>query len=134
MTEHPVLSIGLCNTASSDLAIWLEPWAEEFCIPSRGELVLRVEADDEELALPQLEQTEDGLAIYAASGTRIRVVIDGIEQDSASASITPPGLGALSTREFIGVAFGGFPQARPSGQPYEVGHGWFTRVWERLIS
>jgi hypothetical protein len=104
------------NGGDAPPIIWLEPWAEEFIVPPRGEIALRVESDEPALAcLPEIDVSDRGLVAYAAGGTRIVVVIDGVEQDSGSCVLTAPGFEPLSTRGFIHTVFDKIPEARPGG-------------------
>jgi hypothetical protein len=124
-------ALSLSNAGSTDLTVWLEPWCDEFVLPRRGELTLVIEADDGRGAAPELDISEDTLTVYGAVGTRIRVQIDGVEQNSGSSDITTPDMGALSIREFVDVVFGDFPQARPGGHPAPAKDGWLRRLFGR---
>lgn len=99
------------NGATGDLMLWLEPWAEEFTIPPRAELVLSADIDEP----IDVEITGDGLVAYAGMGMRVRVEIGGVVHDSVSAELTVPDMGPLSTRGFIGTVFGDVPETRPGG-------------------
>lgn len=109
-------ALWLCNAGASSIFIWLEPWAEEFELSSRSELLIRIEGDPEEDS-PDIEQTEAGFAIYAVGGTRLRLLIDGAEQRSSSSKIEAPGTGPLSTRGLVDLLFGDLPEGRAGGQP-----------------
>jgi hypothetical protein len=123
------VSIGFCNCGPAELAVWLEPWAEEFLVAPRGEITLRVVGETVEL--PEVEATSEGVTVYAAFGSRIVVLVDGTEQDSASASISVPDLGPFNMRGFVDTVFGEFPEARPHGRPHRV--SWFRRLVRRLL-
>jgi len=121
--------IGLCNAAGKDLAVWLEPWCDEFILPPRAELSLRVESDGGADAEPLIEARPDALTIYGAGNSRIRARVDGIEQDTGSASITSPDFGPLSSRGFVDLVFGEFPEARPHGRPAPTRFPWLRRIF-----
>jgi hypothetical protein len=122
-------TISLCNAGAADLQIWLEPWCDEFVLPSRAELSLHIDAEEGVAWEPELEETEHGLTIYGAGLTRIRVSISGIEQDSGSAVLTAPDFGGLGSRGLVDVVFGNFPEARPRGAPAPKRRGWFGRLF-----
>ena len=129
--EHDnLLTIGLCNAGNEEVPVWLEPWCDEFVLPPRSELLLRVEADDGIVWEPELEITDDSLVIYGAGATRIRVLVDGIEQHTGSAILTPPAFG-MSTRAFVDVVFGDHPAARPHGRSISRTVHWFKRLFGR---
>lgn len=118
MADPPNASISLCNASGLGMRVWLEPWAQEFILPDRGEVLLECWTDD--LAsdpIPEIEVTDDVLTVYGAAGSRIAVFIDGTDQDSFSAKHTAPDTGSLTTRGFVDVVFGNFPETRPGGLP-----------------
>jgi hypothetical protein len=101
------------NAGPETLLVWLEPWAEEFEVPPRSTLALRFnsEADDTEI-----ECTADHIVVWAGPGQTARVYIDHELQESASASIPVPGGFDGSTKELLGLMFGGQPSARLGGE------------------
>lgn len=123
-------AIGLSNARDADLLIWFEPWCDEIRLPARAELLLVVEGAGD---LPEMEWFEDHLTVYGAAGTRLHVHIDGARQDTASCQIAVPDMEALSTRQFVGLVFGAFPEARAGGVPMPRGSaarrwlGWLFR-------
>lgn len=124
-------TISLCNAGEDQLLVWLEPWCDEFLLSPRGELRLEVDSDHETEVEPELEISEHRLTVFAAGNTRIRVLIDGEEQESGSASITAPDFGLLSSKGFVDLVFGSFPEARPGGAPAPTRPGWFRRLFGR---
>ena len=110
------------NLRSTELRLWLEPWAEEFGVPVASRVDLILIGLREEPAEAPFEWHEDGrLTFFAPGGSRVRVLIDGIEHDSGSAEISVPASAALGTRGFIGTVFGDFPQMRPGGASPDSG-------------
>ncbi|WP_447727669.1 hypothetical protein [Sphingomonas koreensis] len=95
-------------------------------------MLIRIEGDAQRTRIASdIEPTDMGYTIYASGGTRLRVVIDGVEQDSGSAEIEAPDFGPLSPRGFVDLVFGDFPEARPSGQPAPQKPGWIARLFGR---
>ena len=91
--------------------VWLEPWAEEFHVPTGSTIVLR-SLDDSELG-----EVEPGNAQFTiwASARKVEVFIDGELQDTASAHIaTPEG----ASRKMLEIMFASQPAARLGGAPY----------------
>ena len=129
MAPSQPATISLCNAGADDRQVWLEPWCDEFVLPSRGELSLRVEADEGVAWEPELEETEHGLTIYGAGDTRIRVSINGVEQGSASAELTSPDFGSLGARGLVDVVFSNVQGTRPGGAPAPRRRGWFRRLF-----
>ena len=124
-------TISLCNAGEAPLMIWLEPWCDEFFLSPRCELSLEIDSNDEIEMEPELEVSDHGLTIFAAANTRIRIFIDGEQQESASASITAPDFGPLSSKGFVDAVFGNFPQARPGGAPAPITRSWLRRLFGR---
>jgi hypothetical protein len=121
--------VHLSNAQASDMPVWLEPWCDELNLRPREVLTLLVEGDDEG---PEIEFAEDLLVIYGAGGTRLQVLIDDVKQDTGSAVLTAPGGGDLSTRDFVGMVFGNFPETRPGGAPLPSPRpGFFARLLSR---
>jgi hypothetical protein len=123
-------ALRLSNCRPSDLLLWLEPWCDEVTLPPRAELTLVIEGNG---PAPEIEQIEDHLVLYAGGGTRLRVYVNGIEQDTASSLIAVPDSPELSTRESVRLLFGGFPAARPGGVPLPPRRrrGLFSRLFGR---
>ncbi|MET1111922.1 MAG: GNAT family protein [Allosphingosinicella sp.] len=104
------------NGRAETLRLWLEPWADEIEVPPAS----RVDLVAERLAGPaaaEFEMTSENLAFYAPGDSRIRILVDGVQVDTGSASIAAPDAGALGTRGFVQTVFGNFPEARPAGLP-----------------
>jgi hypothetical protein len=113
-----VATLRLSNATAAPLFIWLEPWVDELWLPPRSELTLHMTVRGES-QWPEVEANADqGLTIWGAGGSTLRVEIDKALQDTLSARHASPDLGALSPRKFIGIAFGAFPEARPGGAPF----------------
>lgn len=132
MTDGPS-ALWLCNAGESSVFIWLEPWAEEFELTHRSELLVRIEGDAQRTQIaPDIEPTDTGFTIYATGGTRLRVSVDGVEQDSVSVELEAPDAGPLSTRGFVDLVFGDVPEARPGGQAAPTRRGnWIARLLGR---
>lgn len=121
--------VHLSNAQASDLPVWLEPWCEELNLRPRQVLTLLVEGGE---AGPEIEFAGELLVIYGAGGTRLQVLIDDVRQDTGSAELTVPDGGALSTRDFVGIVFGNFPELRPGGAPLPSRRpGFFRRLFSR---
>ena len=102
------------NSRAETLRLWLEPWAEEIEVPPGS----RVDLVAEGLSKPataEFDMTSENLAFYAPGDSRIRALVDGVQVDTGSVSITAPDAGALGTRGFVQTVFGNFPEARPGG-------------------
>lgn len=128
-----VATLRLSNATAAPLFIWLEPWVDELWLPPRSELVLHtVRRGAQEW--PELEANEnDGLTIWGAGGSTLRVEIDGVLQDTFSARLASPDFPEMSPRKFVGAVFGAFPQARPGGKPWQPvrKRGWLSRLLGR---
>jgi RimJ/RimL family protein N-acetyltransferase len=108
------------NRRDAELLLWLEPWAEEVPVPpgSRIGLELSGLSDDGEGA--DFDVTDELLAFYAPGGTRVRVLVNGVEVDSASRQLTSPPARRFGTRGTIELMFGNCPQARPGGASFDT--------------
>ncbi len=134
--DRPVAAVLFSNATAGPLRIWLEPWVDEFMLPPRSELALHVTMEDgRDPIYPDIECTDELIAIYGAGGSLIRVLIDGVEQEGASARLASPDFGALNARSFVQTVFGEFPEARPGGLPLPTPrpHGWFDRWFGRPL-
>ncbi|MEG3123965.1 hypothetical protein [Sphingomonas sp. GB1N7] len=126
--------VRLCNASGADLIVWLEPWAQEFVLPARAELVLYCRSDANGNAMPEID-TDDGIiTIWGQGGSRIAVFIDGLDQESFSAGYSAPDTGLLSPRNFVTLAFGNHPEARPGGKPFPKPprEKWWQRLFRSL--
>jgi hypothetical protein len=122
---------GVCNASAKDMTVWLEPWCDEFVLPPGGELSLRVEQIEDGESPAEFELTAEVLAIYGGGGTRLKVAIDGVEQDSCSAVMAARDFGPLSAKGFVDTVFGEFPEARPHGQAEPQKSNWLRGLFGR---
>lgn len=120
----------LSNPGPEKLAVWLEPWAEEFEIPVRSAITMAWSGGSEESALGELEWTPDHLVVWANVST-IRVFIDGVLQDTSSASIPIP---ADLTKAMLKIVFAGQPTARLGGAYADANKRktWWSRLRRRF--
>jgi hypothetical protein len=107
---------GVSNVGQCKLLIWLEPWAEEFEVPHRSTLTLRIINSSIDSEFPEIQATEDNVVIWAGSGDLIEVSIDQILQDSYSARAPVPEVSGLSSKEFLNIVFSKQPEARLGGR------------------
>jgi hypothetical protein len=111
----------------------LEPWAEEVEVPpgSSVEIYLRGAPGDP----LEIEDCPEQVTVWAPSGATLDVVVDGRAVELACSLVAVPGTGNLSTKGFIGIAFGDSPEARPGGQPFERSNSswrkWLTKIFAR---
>gem|GEM_PF-132012 len=105
------------NRREVNLSLWVEPWAEEHVVPPGSEIELILSGAFEQPADAPFELTDEYLAFFAPARSCLRVRIDGVEQECASAQLAVPDTEGLGTRGFVHLAFDGFPEARPSGMP-----------------
>src|SRR5687768_1758763 len=105
-------SFTIHNRRPVRLLLWLEPWAEEFTIPPGSTIDLVLSGTFEEPVDAPLELTSEHLVFFAPSGSFVRVLLDGIEQDSGSKDIQVPLSKPLHTRDFVHMVFDSFPEAR----------------------
>ena len=105
------------NAQPDDLLVWLEPWAEEFRVPSGSSVLFEIDSDAERTEVPELEVTDDHIVYWANGGELIRVSIDGIFQNSASAQVVSPEFPNLSPKEFLSLALPTHSTARLGGRP-----------------
>lgn len=99
------------NAGPEAWRLWLEPWAEEFVVPGRSTIVLEAIGGSDDCASFELDWTSEHLVAWA-SGSTVRVFIDEVLQDSASATIPVP---AGLTKEVLNIVFSGHPAARLGG-------------------
>lgn len=103
---------GASNVGPKSLGIWLEPWADEFQVPTRSTITFRLLPQTDQPDL-DVEITADHIVVWANGGERIEVYVDNVLQQSASATIAvPEGL----TKNMLGVLFEGRPEMRLGGQ------------------
>ena len=120
MSEAPItMSVGgkfwaMSNAQPSDLLVWLEPWAEEFCVASKSSILCEIDGSTTQTGFPEIELTEGHVVFWASFGNLVRVRIDGILQDSASATIVFPEIPNLSSKEVLNLCF-------PKGSAARVG-------------
>lgn len=117
----------LSNAGPQTLRVWLEPWAEEFEVPVGSTITLSFSrtADDCELS-----DAADHLVVWAGAGQTVQVFIDGVLQDTGSASIPVPEGGDLSPKEILTLAFGNDPSARLGGR--SAGAQSRPSLWRRV--
>lgn len=80
----------LKNSTDEDLAVWLEPWADSFDLAPLSEVSFRLESDKDVPLGLRLDQAPGCVVVYVEVGTRIHVAIDGVAQESRSATIACP--------------------------------------------
>jgi hypothetical protein len=113
----------LSNSGRDELLVWLEPWADEFAVPTRSTVVMRPSSGH---TLGEIEWTPDHLIVWANAPT-VEVFIDGVLQHSGSATIpVPEGL----TKGMLGIVFAGHPAARLGGAHANVNER--VSLWGRL--
>jgi len=112
-------TLRLSNATSTNLSIWLEPWVDELSLPPRSELALHTLVAGGEPQWPEIEISENVLTVWGVGCSTLTVEIDGVAQDTVSASQASPDFGALGARGFIETVFGDFPEARPGGHPQQ---------------
>lgn len=120
----------LSNPGPETLAVWLEPWAEEFEVPARSVIMMAWSGESGEDTVGEFEWTADHLVVWAHVPT-VRIFIDGVLQDSGSAVISVP---AGLTRAMLNVVFSGQPTARlggAHGEPVKR-QTWWSRLRGRF--
>lgn len=118
------------NDQRSVLHVWLEPWADEVEVAPGAtvEIYLR-NAPGESL---EIDEALERVTVWAPSGAMVDVIVDGQAVELACSLVAVPKMGKLSTRGFIGMAFGDFPEARPGGEPVKR-HESRWRTWLKKI-
>lgn len=129
---HVACDWSLSNAGPDELVVWLEPWAEEFLVPTRSAIALRALGGAEPSYVGEIEWVLDHVTIWATA-TIVEVYIDNVLQDTASAIVPlPDGL----SKGMLNVMFGGQPTARLGGaasHPYNKPPWWDRlRYWLRL--
>ena len=124
---------GVSNAGPDELLVWLEPWAEEFGVAVRSTITLTVSGSSDKEEPIEVESTPDHLVLWASAGQRVRIFIDGIPLETASAQMTVPG-GNGSTRQFLTTLFAKEPAARLGGRSFVAGlpPSLFERAKRRL--
>ena len=107
---------GVSNLGPADLLIWLEPWAEEFRVPVRSTLTLKLINERRDSDPVEIEVDSEHIVVWANSGNKVEIYIDGVIQDSASAVIEVPDVFGGSVKRFLGIIFGNQPAARLGGR------------------
>lgn len=82
----------LKNSRSESIRFWLEPWAEEYEVPSGSTLKLSYECAKPTMLYPEVEVTETLIVWWFGSGCRVRVYVDGKEVTAASWRTLSPNL------------------------------------------
>jgi len=121
------------NCSKQHLYVWLEPWAEEYLVPPNSLIEIAVNrALDRAL---EIDETAEQITIYAPGGSTVVVRIDGtvVNENHASFDLAVPHSGNLSTKGFINVVFGDFPETRPGGipapDPISAWRRWLNKVF-----
>ncbi len=120
----------LCNPGPEALSVWLEPWADEFEIPAKSTIFLRGAGLSADSSLGEIENTADHIVIWASAQT-VEVFVDGVRQESGSATIPiPEGL----TKGMLSILFTGRPAARLGGAPADIHRriSWWQRMKDYL--
>lgn len=120
---------GLSNPGPLALFLWLEPWAEEFAVPAGSTIMLMSPGKAGE-PIDDVEWTPDHLVVWA-NGPTVEVLVDGVQQESGSASVPiPEGL----TRKMLNIAFANQPAARLGGMANHDSDrsSWWQRLRARL--
>lgn len=113
----------LSNPGRDALLVWLEPWADEFVVPARSTVSMRPASG---LTLGEVEWTPDHLIVWASAPT-VEVFIDGLLQDSGSATIPiPDGL----SKGLLNIVFAGQPAARLGGAHANADER--VSLWDRI--
>ncbi|MGF7146689.1 hypothetical protein FHS96_000298 [Sphingomonas zeicaulis] len=118
------------NPGPDELSLWLEPWADEFVIPVRSTVTLVPAGDSQKYVLDEVECTPHRLVVWAST-TMVRVLIDDVLQDSASAEIPiPDGLNKAT----LNLLFGNQPAARLGGEGLAATdrRAWWRKLGRRL--
>lgn len=127
MTDH---RWSMSNPGPENLAIWLEPWAEEFDVRVRSTIAMEW-ADPEESALGELEWTPEHPVVWA-DVFPLRVLIDDVLQDTSSAAIPIP---AGLTKAMLNIMFASQPTARLGGAYSDATkrETWWSRMRRRIV-
>ena len=137
MTDSPAAEwVSFSNAGEAPLSVWLEPWVDEFALRPRSAITLYATMPEGRTPeSPDIDCTEGLLTVYCPASSMIRVEIDGVAQESCSATVAAPDLGVLSTRSFVDMVFGAFPETRPGGKPHPVvkQQRWFARWLDRWL-
>ena len=121
---------GVSNSGPGILLIWLEPWAEEFEVPLRSTLTMKIINDRPDSKPVVIEDSGDNIVVWANGGDKVEIFIDGIIQQSGSAVIEVPDVFPQSTKEFLSIAFKHQPAARLGGRAANAPMP--TSLWTRL--
>jgi hypothetical protein len=120
----------MSNPGREKLMVWLEPWADEFEVPARSTIVMRGPTEISHCGVGEAEWTPDNLVMWASAST-VEVLIDGVLQESASATIAvPDGL----SKGVLEVLFAGQPGARLGGAAADTieRSSWWRRLTSRF--
>ena len=129
MTKHENWHWGISNAGSSSVYLWLEPWADEVEVPSGATAILRILNGLVQSSALDVEETEDHVVIWAASGDRVEVYVDEVLQHTGSASIPVPGELGTSTKNLLGIMFGNQSEARLAGAQSTIQ---VPSLWRRI--
>lgn len=118
------------NQGPRTLLVWLEPWGEEFEVPIRSSLTMKVMNDRPEGGTIEVENGDDHVVVWAHAGNKIAIYIDDVFQDSGSAIIQVPDAFGESTKKFLSIAFDKQPEARLGGSGSNAPPR--TSLWRKL--
>ena len=116
----------LCNPRPDTLLVWLEPWCDEFEVPVRSAIALKMSGNAEGRGVGEIEWGPDNLVVWA-TGPTVAVFIDNVLQESGSAIIPiPDGL----TKDMLKIVFSDQAAARLGGGPSHTVApiSWWRRV------
>lgn len=101
----------LSNPGPDELIVWLEPWAEEFAVPVRSTVAVKVSGRPDGHEVGEIEWASDRVVIWATA-KMVEIFIDDVFQDSASAIVPlPEGL----RKGMLTLLFANHPSARLGG-------------------
>lgn len=133
MTKQADWHWGVSNAGSSSIFLWLEPWANEVEVPTGATATLRIVNDSVQSDSLEIEDTGEHVVIWAAGGDCIEVYIDGVLQDTGSASNPVPDMFGTATKSLLGIVFDNQPQARLAGQQSTIEAPSFGRNVRRWL-
>jgi hypothetical protein len=134
MTDGADWQWGVSNAGSGDLALWLEPWADEIIVPSKSTVTMRIVNACALSSSLDVEKTEDHLVIWGTAGDCIEVYVDNVVQDTGSATIPVPREFGTSSKNILEVLFNKQPSARLAGRSSPNVLGRLRRFFRFLIS
>lgn len=126
-------SVSVSNASSDLLPVWIEPWCDEVAIPPRSYLTYEpVPPEGMEAILPDLEIESGRLVIWAACPGTAIISINDVAQDTGSREIPlAPEMFEIPIKNFVELAFGDQPQARPGGRSAPPRPSFWRRLFNR---